>query len=97
MLITLARVEASSDSYRIGIAALARSLDIARNTCRLQLDTLMEAGLLMMKLRLDQGKAPLGYEIRLVVDLNDRTSALAEGFQAQRACPHTHRSVTARS
>ena len=82
MLVALAG-EAATGSCRIGIAALARSLGISRNTCRRYLDFLMKAGLVLVK-AINEGRAALGYEARLIVDEDGRSAAIANGFSFAR-------------
>lgn len=75
---------AAPSSCRIALRAFARLTGMGRNTCKRHLETLMAAGPLMVKVWEPVGGSFLGYDFRLIVDVDDHAAAIADGFTASR-------------
>ncbi len=87
LLSTLGSEAGDTRSCRMCLPALARDNAMARNTCRRHLETLLTAGLVMMKVWTEptrRSSSTLGYEFRLIVDVDDRAAAIVDGFADRR-------------
>ena len=87
LLLALAEAAGADGVCRLSLPTLAQAGGMVRNTCKRHLATLLDVGLVTMRQRTERtvrDRMVLGYEYRLIVDVEDRATALAEGFLARR-------------